>query len=71
MPDGKEYVGRSYTDVVAAMSGDKLTEPRSIAGYRRSTARRVSDLFEVVIDTTDDRSFVRSLVAAGLVEWVS
>jgi len=70
MMDGQEFTGRSYTDVVTNMSKDKLTPVRSIARYRRATAKRVADMYCVKIDATDDRAFVRSLVEAGLMEEV-
>jgi len=66
MIDGTVYTGRSYDDIVTLMSGDKLTEPRSLATYRRATAKRVVDNYGRKVDTTDSETFVKSLVAAGL-----
>lgn len=66
MTDGKEYSGRSYTAVVEHMAGEKLTEPRSTESYRRATARRVAEVYQIKVDATDDRSFIESLLAAGL-----
>lgn len=68
MQDGKTYQGRSYTAVVEHMMDDKLTEPRSTESYRRATAQRVADLYQIQVDATDDRSFIRSLVAGGVME---
>ncbi len=68
MVDGNEYSGRSYAAVVEAMSGDKLTEPRSRDTYRRATARRVRDMYGVEVDDTSDRTFVRGLVQVGLMK---
>jgi hypothetical protein len=70
LPDGNEVAGRSYEDIVAAMADEKLREPRSMESYRRATARRVSSGYGVIIDSTDDRSFILSLEAAGLMERV-
>lgn len=66
MLDGPTYIGRSYEDIVGKMLGDKLVKPRSRARYRRATARRASEAYNVAIDASNDRRFVRTLEAAGL-----
>jgi len=66
MMDGAEYTGRSYEDVVTSMSKDKLTPAKNLTSYRRATAKRVAEMYEVVIDARTDRGFIQSLVDAGL-----
>lgn len=68
MIDGKEIGGRSYDDVVAAMAGAKLREPRSLESYRRATARRIKGIYRSAVNTKDNRSFIQSLEQAGLLE---
>lgn len=68
MIDGTAYRGRTYKEVVAAMADDKLSEPRTLEGYRRSTAKRVLDMYQAKVRTDTDRNFVLGLVAAGLME---
>jgi hypothetical protein len=64
--DGEVFVGETYTDVVREMAIDKMTSTPTNAQYRRATAGRVSDLYNVIVDASSDESFVRSLVAANL-----
>lgn len=66
MVDDLVVTGRSYEDIVERMAAEKLSEPRSRETYRRATARRASSVYAVAIDATDDRAFVLSLEAAGL-----
>jgi hypothetical protein len=68
--DGRVISGRSYTDIVKKMSELKFVRARSLARYRRATARRVADLFGVDVNVEDDRSFVQSLEAGSLLERV-
>ncbi len=70
LPDGREITGRSYTDVVAAMADEKFEEPRSLESYRMAAAARASSMYNVIVDATDDRSFVKSLEAADLLRKV-
>lgn len=71
MIDGERFTGRSYADVVRAMSQEKLVKPHSLASYRRATAKRVEDTYEVEVDASTDRSFVSSLCQAGLMRRVA
>lgn len=66
--DGEEHSGRSYREIVVALAQQKLTKPRSLAGYRRDTARRCSEMYGITIDTRDNRKFILSLVEAELME---
>lgn len=66
--DDTRVSGRSYDDIVERMAGHKLVEPRSLKSYREATASRVGEMYEKDIDSTDNRSFVRSLEAAGLLK---
>lgn len=68
MPDGVVISGETHTQIVEQMAGHKLTEPRSLATYRHETASRVADMYEMIVDATDDSSFVTSLEAMGLME---
>jgi len=64
--DGSAVKGRSYDDVVAALSSLKLVEASSLESYRKSVARRVGNFSRnVEIDTSDNRAFVQSLEKAG------
>lgn len=66
LPDGKEIVGRGYSDIVQAMSEDKFTRPRSMDSYRRATARRCKSMYGTDIPTDSDKSFVNGLIKVGL-----
>lgn len=67
-PEGQELSGRGYTDIVQGMADMKLEAPSSLARYRRTTAKRVSEGFGHDIDATSDEAFVKSLEEAGLLE---
>lgn len=67
-PDGEEFVGRSYDDIVEQMAGEKLTPPESIETYRTATANRVRGLVGEDINTDSNSAFVKALEAAGLLE---
>jgi len=69
--DGQVFKGKTYEKVVRAMAALKLDEPTSTESYRRATARRVSEMYNVIIDADTDRDFLRSLEAAKLVERLS
>lgn len=65
-PDGKEFSGRSYDEIVEGMAGEKLRTPRSLKRYRRATAHRVAEMYEAEIDMESNREFVLSLERVGL-----
>jgi hypothetical protein len=71
LPDGETVEGRSYSDVVMSMSDFKMNEPRSLTTYMHATARRTSELYNVIVDASTPRSFVLSLEAAGLMQRLS
>lgn len=66
--DGSTFVGRSYDDIVEQMAGEKLTQPKSLASYRRATASRVRGLEGEDIRTNSNEEFIKDLEAAGLLE---
>lgn len=63
---GDQFSGRSYSDVVFAMSQEKFREPRSQESYRRAVARRTGVAYGKEIDPSTDRSFIISLCEAGV-----
>ena len=71
MQDGSTYEGKTYEDVVRAMSSDKLTTPRSIRSYRKATANRVHQVYGLTIDPETNTSFVEGLVSSGLMRKIS
>lgn len=66
LPDGKVVAGRGYTDIVRSMADEKLTPPRHLSNYREALADRAEAMYGERPDTSDDRSFVTSLVKVGL-----
>lgn len=68
LPDGPQVSGRSYTQVVEAMSHMKFSQPRSLRTYRRATAQRAKVAYNVDVSWEDDRSFVLDLVKYGLLK---
>ena len=71
LPEGPQIAGRSYTQVVEAMSSMKFTRPRSLESYRRATARRAKVAYGITVSHEDDRSFVLDLVKNGLLKRLS
>lgn len=70
MADGTSFAGRSYTQVVRAMAGEKMVRPRTLERYRLKTAERVHDAYGIQIDTSSNSKFIRSLVTHKLMEQV-
>jgi hypothetical protein len=68
LPDGKEVVGRGYSDIVQAMAEDKFTRPRSMESYRKATARRCRSMYGTEIPTDSDKEFVNGLIKVGLLQ---
>lgn len=68
LPDGKEVVGRGYSDIVQAMAEDKFTRPRSMESYRKATARRCRTMYGTEIPTDSDKEFVNGLIKVGLLQ---
>lgn len=68
--DGTLVGGRTYADVVRSMAGMKMTKPRSLETYRQATATRASDMYGKKVDPTSDATFVKTMVAAGLLETI-
>lgn len=68
LPDGTEIGGNTYAEVVQSMASFKLSDVRSIAGYRRETSRRAFELYQVKLDPSSDRSLIQSMVAAELLQ---
>lgn len=69
--DGNTFTGRSYSDIVRQMADEKLSAPKSLESYRRATANRVGEMYGRPVDDSDDRSFVLSLEAQGMLERVT
>lgn len=70
MIDGALYKGRTYRKVVAMMAQDKLRIPRNLLAYRKNTAQRVHEAYDLTIDPSSDKNFIVSLCKAGLMEQV-
>ncbi len=68
MPDERIVIGRGYRDIVQAMQDEKLVEPRSSQSYRKAAAKRAEDMYKVPVDPSTDKSFVKSLEAAGVLK---
>ena len=68
MVDGRIYRGNNFTEVVQDMRVDKLRRTRSRARYRITTAERVAQIYNVTIDPSTDKNFIKSLERAGLME---
>lgn len=68
MIDGNKYQGESYSDIVRQMAEGKLTAPQDVARYRRATARRVKDAYNLRIDPSSNRRFVQSMERHGLMK---
>lgn len=66
LPDGEVAVGRSYTDIVAAMNSEKFTPATNLSTYRRALAERVQGIYGMAVDPTSDKTLVLSLVEVGL-----
>lgn len=66
LPDGKVVSGRSYKEIVAAMSEEKLVTPPTLDAYRKAAAARASQMYGVEIEDRDDKSFILSLERAGI-----
>lgn len=63
---GEVFEGRTATEVVRNMSRAKLTKSKSRASYRRSVARRIKEMMGKEVQTTSDKTFLQSLVEAGI-----
>lgn len=68
MIDDAIVEGETFTDIVRAMSRTKMLRPRSLEQYRHTTAQRITEIYGLKIDVQDDKSFVQSMVAAGLMK---
>jgi hypothetical protein len=69
--DGEVFTGRGYNDIVNRMALGKLVGVRNLSSYRNATAKRVSELYGVIIDATSDETFIKTLIAAKVLERVS
>lgn len=65
-PDGEVFQGVTYRDVVEMMADMKMAAPRDLASYRRATARRVADAYDDAVNPRTNKTFIKSLVAVGL-----
>jgi len=65
-PDGEIYEAVTYDGIVEQMAQGKMTEPRSMASYRKATAKRIKRLLDLDIDPTNSETFVLGMIAADL-----
>jgi hypothetical protein len=66
LPDGTVVCGDTPTEIVQAMSDEKMSTPKSLRSYRKAVARRINSAFpDVVILTGTDTAFIKSLVKIG------
>lgn len=70
--EGDVFQGKTYERVVKQMSKGKLTDVRDIPAYREATADRIMQVWpHVTIDPSTNRTFVKTLVSAGVLKAVA
>lgn len=66
LPDDRVVTGRSYDDIVKAMSDEKLTAVTDLAKYRKATARRAKVMYGEHVPYETSKDFVHGLLHVGL-----
>jgi hypothetical protein len=66
LPDGEIAVGRSYSDIVAAMNEAKFAPATNMSTYRKAVAERVQAIYGESVDATSDKTLIKSLCKVGL-----